>query len=135
LANAKGLKTIFNGGVLDIFTGGQPVSADYAETGTKLIRISLISGTSNTSGLTFGTAASGLLPKSATAWSGVVAVSGIAGYFRLYATAGTSGTSGTDRRIDGNVGLSGSDLELSNASLVLSATLTVDTFSLTVPVS
>ena len=40
-----GLKTLLEGGVLDIFTGSQPVSADYVETGTKLVRISSTSGT------------------------------------------------------------------------------------------
>ena len=135
LANTEGLKSIFNGGLIDIYTGGQPASADYAETGTKLVRISLISGTSSTSGLTFGTAAANALPKSGAVWSGLIAVAGVAGYFRLYATAGTSGTSGTDRRIDGNVGLSGSDLVVANSSLALGATLTIDTFTLTVPAS
>ena len=135
LANTEGLKSIFNGGLIDIYTGGQPASADYAETGTKLVRISLISGTSSTSGLIFGTAAANALPKSAAVWSGLIAVAGVAGYFRLYATAGTSGTSGTDRRIDGNVGLSGSDLVVANSSLALGATLTIDTFTLTVPAS
>jgi hypothetical protein len=138
LAGTRGLKDIFNGGVLDIYSGGQPAGADYAETGVKLIRISLISGTSATSGLTFGTAGdggAGVLPKSNDVWSGVCSVAGVAGYFRLYGTGGTSGSSATERRIDGNVGVSGSDLVLSNTSLVLSATLTIDSFTLTVPAS
>ena len=135
LAGTEGIKSIFNGGLVDIYTGGQPASADYAETGSKLVRISLISGTSATSGLTFGTAAAGLLPKSSATWSGLISLAGVAGWFRLYGTGGTSGSSASERRIDGNVGVSGSDLVLSNTSLSLNATLTIDTFTLGVPAS
>jgi hypothetical protein len=135
LCGTKGIKDIFNGGTLDIYTGSQPVSSDYAETGSKLVRITVGSGTGGTAGVTFGTAAAGALPKSADVWSGLITVAGVAGYFRLYGTGGTSGTSATEERIDGNVGLSGSDLVLANASLALNATLTVDTFTLTVPAS
>lgn len=135
LAGTYGLKGLFNGGYLDIYTGSQPASADYAETGSKLVRVTLNSGDLATAGLTFGTAAAGVLPKSASVWSGVIALAGIAGYFRLYGTGGTSGSSASEVRIDGNVGVSGSDLVLANTNLVLSSTFTVDTFSLEVPAS
>jgi len=136
LAGTSNLKTILQGGCLDIYTGGQPASADYAETGSKLVRITLDSstwGTIGTMGLTFGTAAAGVLPKSAGVWSGLITLAGVAGYFRLYGTGGTSGTSVSENRIDGNVGVSGSDLVLSNTSLTANATLTIDSFSLTIP--
>jgi hypothetical protein len=133
LAGTFGLKTMLNGGVIDIYSGGQPTNADIAETGIKLGRVTLSSGTSSTSGLTFGTAGAGILPKSADVWSGVMSVSGIAGYFRLYGTGGTAGSSATEKRIDGNIGITGSDMALANTSLVAGATLTIDTFSLEVP--
>lgn len=135
LAGTRGLKDIFNGGKINIYTGGQPTSADYAETGTLLVTITVGSGAVATAGLTFGTAASGLLPKSADTWSGLIAVAGVAGYFRLYGTAGTTGTSASERRLDGNVGVSGSDLVLSNTTLAAGATVTLDTFTLEVPAS
>ena len=139
LAGTRGLKDMFNGGQIGIYSGGQPTTADLAETGTLLTTVTLISGSSATSGLTFGTAADGLLPKSAAVWSGLVANAGVAGYFRLYGTAsttglmGTTGTAGTGIRIDGNVGVSGSDLVLSNTTLTAGATVTLDTFTLEVP--
>jgi hypothetical protein len=133
LAGTNCLKTILQGGVMDIYSGGQPATAEYAETGIKLLRISVNSGTSSTQGLTFGTAALGVLPKSADVWSGLVSVAGVAGYFRFYGTGGTSGSSNSENRIDGNVGISGSDMVLANTSLVAGATLTIDTFSLTIP--
>ena len=131
LAGTFGLKEIFNGGILEIYSGGQPAGADYAETGTKLLTV-MVAGTG---GVTFGTAANGALPKSAETWNGTIGVSGVAGYFRLYGTAATSGTSTTEKRIDGNVGVAGSDLVLSNTSLVAGAALTIDSFTLTVPAS
>lgn len=133
LASTAGLKGLFDGGFLDVFSGGQPTTADLAETGVKLVRISISSGTDSTCGLTFGTAAAGIIPKSADVWSGSILAAGVAGYFRLYGTAGTSGSSASEIRIDGNVGVSGSDMVLANSTLTAGATLTVDTFSLEVP--
>lgn len=141
LAGTSGLKELFDGGTIDIYTGSQPASSDYAETGSKLVTVSLnsttagLSGMSGTAGITFGTMGSGQLPKSSDVWSGLIGVAGVAGWFRLYGTASTSGTSSTARRLDGNVGVSGSDLVLANTSLVAGATLTIDTFTLTVPAS
>jgi hypothetical protein len=65
----------------------------------------------------------------------VIAAAGNAGWFRLYGTAGTTGSSATEVRMDGNVGVSGSDMVLANPALVLNATLTIDTFTLTQPAS
>jgi hypothetical protein len=141
LASTQGLFELFNGGFMDIYSGGQPASADAAETGVKLVRITGTSGAVSTAGLTFGTAANGALPKSAAIWSGVVEVAGVAGWFRFYGTLGTtgvmgsSGTAGTGIRIDGNVGVSGSDMEMSPTTLTLGRTHTVDEFTLTVPAS
>lgn len=126
LASTQGLKDLFNGGTLKIYSGGQPAAADGVETGTLLVTISPTN---------FGTQANGALPKSADTWSGVVSAAGVAGYFRLYGTAASTGTSGTAIRIDGNVGVSGSDMEMSPTTLTVGRTHTVDTFTLTVPES
>jgi hypothetical protein len=133
LAGTGGLKSSLNGGWLDIYTGGQPTGADYAETGTKLVSISTTSGTATTDGVTFGTAASGAIPKSASTWSGLVSAAGVAGWFRLYDVNHTTGSNGTAIRLDGNVGVSGSDLVLATTTQELAATLTIGTFTLTVP--
>lgn len=128
-----GLKTLLNGGVLDIYTGAQPSSADYVETGTKLARISSTSGSGVNDGVRFGTAAAGILPLTTPAWTGVCIVAGVAGWFRLYGTTGTSGTSSTTWRMDGNVGVSGADLNLSYTSLVADSVITITSFNLTEP--
>jgi hypothetical protein len=132
-SGSGGLKAILDGGYLDIFTGAQPASADYVETGTKLVRVSSTSGTGANDGLRFGTAANGILPLTVPAWTGLVSVAGVAGWARFYGTGGTSGTSGTDVRLDMSVGVSGADLNLSHTSLVASSVLTINTFSITDP--
>jgi hypothetical protein len=128
-----GLRGILDGGVLDIFTGSQPASADYVETGTKLLRISSTQGTTVTDGLRFGTAAAGVLPLTTPAWQGLVTVAGVAGWARFYGTGATSGTSATERRFDMSVGVSGADLNLSHTSLSLNEVQTILTFNITEP--
>ena len=132
-AGSGGLKAILDGGVLDIFTGSQPASADYVETGTKLVRISSTSGTTVDDGLRFGTAAAGVLPRTTPAWNGIVAVAGVAGWARFYGTGGTAGTSATERRMDMSVGVSGADLNLSYTTLVADSVVTIPTFNITNP--
>ena len=132
LCGTLGIKELLNGGNIKIYTGGQPTSPDFAETGTLLCTITSSSGTG---GVVLGTQGSGAIPKAASVWSGTVAAAGVAGWFRFYGTAGTTGTSATEVRLDGNVGVSGSDMWLSNTSLALGATLTIDTFTLTQPAS
>ena len=132
-SGSGGLKAILDGGVLDIFTGAQPASADYVETGTKLVRISSTSGVGGTDGLRFGTAAAGIQPLTTPAWTGAVTVAGVAGWFRFYGTGGTAGTSATERRMDGNCGISGADLTLTHTTLSLNSTLTITAANITQP--
>lgn len=133
LANGYGVKDILDGGFLDIFTMSQPISADYVETGTKLVRISSTSGIGATDGLRFGTSAAGVLPSTTPSWTGVVIAAGVAGWARFYGTAGTSGTSGTTNRFDMSVGIAGADLNLSHTNLVVGSVLTINTFNINEP--
>jgi hypothetical protein len=130
MCGSKGLQELFQGGFIGIFSGGQPADANQAEIGNLLTTISSSSGTA---GLTFGTVGSGQLPKNAGVWSGLVGTAGIAGWFRLYDANLTTGSSGTAVRMDGNVGISGSDLVLSNTNLNAGATLTIDQATFTEP--
>jgi hypothetical protein len=131
--SGAGLKGILDGGVLDIFTGAQPVSADYVETGTKLVRISSTSGVGANDGLRFGTASAGVQPLTTPAWTGVVSAAGVAGWFRFYGTGGTSGSSATEKRMDGACGISGADLTLTHTNLAAASTLTITAANITQP--
>lgn len=95
-----------------------------------------VAGVAGVNGLTFGTISGGILSKSSAAWSGVNAATGTAGCFRLESTeADANGTSTTAIRLDGSVGTSGSDLNLSSTSLTSGATHTQTQFDIKVPAS
>lgn len=128
-----GFTTFMNGGKIEIYTGTQPTSADYIETAgaTKLCVVTKDSSAGE--GLVFGTAAAGVVPKSADTWSGIVLATGVAGWFRFYGTAGTYGSSSSEVRFDGNIGVSGANLNLSHTNLAKDSTLTLTTFNVTLP--
>lgn len=142
LAGARGgaFVDLFRNCIVDVFTGSQPVSADAAETGSKLVSITLSSGPftggSAANGINFGEVASGVLHKEAgEVWSGLGLVAGTAGWFRFYANDYVLGASVTAIRMDGGVATSGSQFNLSNTSITVGGTTTVDSVSLTLPAS
>jgi hypothetical protein len=133
-----GFGEIMNNGWLDIYSGAQPASADYAETGTKLVRISSTSGQGATDGLKFGTAGSGVLTIGTPAWNGTIQADGVAGWARFYASSGTggqTGTSGTAIRFDISVGVSGADLNLTHTTLDADSVITITAANITMPAS
>jgi hypothetical protein len=130
LLGSNSFKTIFQNGFIGIFSGGQPPDANQAETGSLLCVISKASGTA---GVIWGTAGAGQLPNSADVWSGLCGTAGVAGWFRLYDSNFTMGSSGTANRIDGNIGVSGSDLVLANTNMVVGATQTIISAIVTEP--
>jgi len=132
------LKDLMQDGIIDIYSGSQPASADAAETGTLLVRITVASGafTSGvaTNGIELGGAASGVIAKNSDVWSGVALAAGTAGWFRWYANTVVTGlVTTTGLRLDGTCGTSAAQLILSNVSIVTGATVTIDTFSITLP--
>lgn len=137
------LRDIFKDCVLKIYSGAQPSSPNDAVSGTLLVTITLSSGTfvsgAVANGLEFGAAAAGVLSKkSGEVWSGVGVAAGTAGYFRLFGNgtdAGGQDTTYIYPRLDGSVGVSGSDLNMSSTTVAVGATITVDTFNLTLPAS
>ena len=137
------LKDIFKDGVLKIYSGSQPSSPDNIYNGALLVSITLASGAfasgAVANGLEFGSPASAAIAKrSGDVWSGVVGSTGIAAWFRLYANGTDAG--GNDSgfiypRIDGTIGVSGAQLNMSSTSLVAGTTITIDSFEISIPVS
>ena len=132
-----GFATTFANGVIEVYTGTQPVTADAAVTGTLLGTVTLNSGAFtpgvSTNGLTFAAAASGAVSKSGV-WSFNGIAAGTAGWFRLKGNAVDAGSiSAVLPRLDGSVAVSGADLNLSNIAIAVSAPNTIDTFTFTVP--
>jgi len=126
------LKTALDGGFIRIFSGAIPDSADDSETGTLLC---IISQSSSGAGLSFAaTAANGMLVKeSAETWTGVNVAAGEATYYRFVGPNDTGAASVYEARIQGTVGINGSDLNLSSTALALGATQTVDYYSIALP--
>ena len=151
LATAEGgsYRGIFRNGTIKIFSGGQPPSADDAETGQELCQITLASGPFvvpnptgvQANGINFGQVASAALHKEIDAagadevWSGVNGFGGTAGWFRFYNNAAEEGGSTTAIRLDGACGTSGSQMNLTNTALVDGVTTTIDQVALTMPAS
>ena len=137
-AGGGSLDELLRNGVIDIYSGAQPTTADAAETGTKLCRITLSSGAftpgTATNGLNLGTAASGVVSKeTAEVWSGVGLAAGTAGWFRYYANDVTTGASTSAVRFDGVCGVGTGELRLSSLTVAVGATITVDSGSITQP--
>lgn len=136
--NGGSLDEQLRNGVIEIYTGTQPATADLAESGTKLLRITISSGAftpgTATNGLNLATAASGVSSKeSSEVWSGVGLAAGTAGWFRYYDNSYTTGASTTAKRLDGVCGVGTGQLQMSSLTVAVGATTTVDTGTITQP--
>lgn len=137
MAGTTGFASTFANGVINIYSGTQPVLADNAISGTLLGTVTLGSGAFSdgvsTNGLTFASAASGAVSKSGT-WSFVGIANGTAGWFRLRGNAAdNTALSTTLPRMDGSIATSGADLNLSNITIATGAPTTIDSFTFTIP--
>jgi hypothetical protein len=139
IARGGSLKDIFHDGVLRIYSGSQPAGPDYAVSGTKLLEISESAGAfvhgAFGNGLEFGAAAAGVIAKdTGETWQGTGIAAGTAGYFRLCANPTDDGSASSSLpRIDGSVGTSGADLNMSTTTITVGATYTIDAFQFTLP--
>jgi hypothetical protein len=141
VAVAKGgsLKDVLKDGKLMIYSGAQPSSPDSAAAGTLLLEITEGSGAwvagAFGNGLEFeDDPTEGEIEKSAATWSGAAVASGTAGWFRFVANATDNALASTTLpRIDGSIGVSGADMNISNTSIVSGKTYTMDDFVLTLP--
>jgi hypothetical protein len=130
-------------GVIYIYSGSQPATADAAATGTLLMIVTVSSGAfahgSPTNGLDFDASVAGVLTKAAAeVWSGIgleaAGTGTTAGWFRHCGNpTDNQGISTTLPRIDGRISTSGAEMSLSNLTIVQGASTTIDTYSLSWP--
>ncbi|MFM2253813.1 MAG: hypothetical protein RJB68_2150 [Pseudomonadota bacterium] len=137
LVGTTGFASTFANGVIEIYTGSQPASADAAVTGTLLGTVTLNSGAftpgTATNGLTFAVASGGAVSKSGV-WSFNGVANGTAGWFRLKGNAVDAGALSTVLpRLDGSIAVSGANMNLSNIVIAVSAPNTIDSFTFTFP--
>lgn len=139
------VKTNMQDGVIAIYSGTQPTSADDVETGTLLGLVTVDAGAFTggvaTNGLEMGTSTDGVLSKaSAEDWKMIgLAAAGlgtVAGWFRWYANAFATGASTTAVRLDGAVGSTSSfELQMSNTTITEDGETIINTFTYTTPKS
>ncbi|MDE2100279.1 MAG: hypothetical protein KGL39_23715 [Patescibacteria group bacterium] len=106
-------------GVLKIFTGTAPANCATADTGTLLATLTC-------NATQFGTATSGVLTASAIT-SATASGTGTAGYFRIYPSAATT----TNAVLQGTVGTTGADLNLSSVAISTGQTVSVTSMTIT----
>ena len=144
LALLTDLVADLNDGVIRIYSGSPPATADAAEQGTLLAVITQDSGAfvaeaaDNGLSLDIGTVAhadgySTVSKTVAETWSGVGLATGVAGWGRYYDNDYTTGASTTAVRIDGLCGLSNAQFVMTNLNITLGETVTVSSFSITLP--
>ncbi|MEF8794323.1 hypothetical protein [Thiohalorhabdus sp.] len=141
LLGTNSFKDIFADGVIYIYSGIQPASADDPVQGTKLGEVTQDAGNfsfgSATNGLEFGTPSDGAIDKDgAENWKFEGLADGTAGWFRLMGNdLDDLGSSTTLPRMDGAIGTYGKDLNLSTTSITKGAPYTIDVFKVILPAS
>jgi len=139
-ARGGSMKDVFKDGVLRIYSGTQPSSPNNAVAGTLLLEITESGGAfvhgAFDNGLEFeNDPTAGEMEKaSGETWQGTGLVAGTAGWFRFCANPTDNGAASTVLpRVDGSVGTSGADLNMSSTTITVGATYTIDSFKLTLP--
>lgn len=141
LANGRAFAQCFKNCIIEIYSGNQPADADKAETGTKLLRLTLNGGAftpgQKTNGLSWGDPVGGLIDKaSGEVWSGLGLATGenTPGWFRIYSNLYVTGESTTAMRLDGSIAASGAQLKSAgSSSIVYNVMSTLDYLKLTLP--
>ena len=134
-----GFKAALADGVLEIYSGAQPASADAAIAGTLLAKITLNGGAfahgSPTNGLEWDTPSGGQIEKPAgDVWSGLGLAQGTAGWARFKANpADNDASSTTLSRLDFSVGKTSGDIRLPNINIDVNDPVTVNAATMTLP--
>ena len=135
LLDTSPLRTLFNLGFLNLYAGPVPSSADDAIVGGTHTLLCQISNNNTSTGITFASSASnGAIVKNLSeTWSKAAAATGSASFYRLVSSSDTAASSTTEARLQGAVGTSGADLNLTTTSLNATTVYTIDTFSVSLP--
>lgn len=138
LLDTNPFKTIMNLGFINIYadSGPEPSSADDAIPGTATL-LCTVSNNSTGTGLTMAAAAAGRVISKNTSetWSGPVTNPGALTpkYYR-HVAAGDDGTlSTTQARVQGDIGLGGTDMVLATMTMADASTFTLNYYNFTLP--
>lgn len=135
LLDTSPLRTLFSYGYLLLYAGPVPSSADDAIVGGTHTLLCDIRNNDTTTGITFASSASGgaITKNLSETWSRAAANTGTATFYRLVASSDTGASSTTEARLQGSIGTSGADLNLTTTSLNATTVYTIDTFSVSLP--
>lgn len=122
-----------DGGVIKIYSGVAPTTADAALSGNTLL--CTISNNAAGTGVTMAaTAASGVLGKnSAEIWRGLIVTSGTASFYRFAAITDDGLLSTTAKRVQGTVGTVSTDLNFSSVGFVAGNYKQIDNYNVAQP--
>lgn len=118
-------------GVIKIYTGTKPATADMAPTGTLLGTLTL---SADAFAAAAGTSAVSITANAITSDTSADA-SGTAGWFRVQLTGDLGTTNTTDKRLDGTITATGSggDMTLDNVNIVAGGVIACSSFVITQP--
>lgn len=140
LFGSTALYELFNDGVIEIYSGTRPTTADSAVGSATLLGTVTQNGGaftpgSATNGLSLGTPADRSVDKnSSEVWQFTAVASGTATWFRLKGNATDTGAASTSLpRIDGTISAFGGDATLTDTSIVSGNVYTFNKFKFTWP--
>lgn len=134
LLESSGFKTTMNLGLIKVYSGVVPATADDSLGAAVLLLTISESGTAT--GLTMGGAAGGIIPKApAETWSGLPVATGAASFYRHVAPGDTGAASTTERRVQGRVATVGADMNLANTTIVSGVSRTLDYYQINLPLT
>jgi hypothetical protein len=134
---ANGLRGLMKNGVIRIYTGAQPTSADAAPTGTLLGSITLNGGAFTegvaTNGLQLAAPVGRAVSKvGADVWNYTGIAAGTMGWFRFQANAvDDDSVSASLVRIDGSIGITSGDMRVTSVTSAIGTVITHNTFTIT----
>jgi hypothetical protein len=127
-AAADGAAPQANAGKLRVYAGTQPTDANTALSGQTLLGEFTMAATAFPASVASGTAPNRLATLTANAIADITAVgTGTATWFRLLKSDGTTAL------MDGTVGTSGCDLNLTDVTITTNETMRVSSFTVSVP--
>lgn len=136
ILDSDGLRTAMANGVIRVYSGAQPPTADSAATGTLLLEITESGGAfthgNPANGLNFDAPTNGLLSKAAAeTWTGSGLADGNAGWCRFSGNPlDDGGASTTLARIDATIAKTGGDVSISNSAIVSGQPNSVDVYQI-----
>lgn len=133
IAVGGSLKALLDGGLVHVYSGPVPASADAA-LGAAVLLNTLSAGGAGTP-VTFNAAAPGGVLSKTTAenWTGNIIAGGTPTFFRYVLAADDGSASVTARRIQGTAGALGSDMFIGTLPMVQGAPQSFQLFQLAVP--